>query len=241
MMNEIRSIEITKREITKDGNWGIIRAAASSLAVDTYGTIVWFAPVTWNNRVYQYRIWRDRLQVAMLYKHGMNLWRDDRPIGIVNNFTISGDGRSADTELLVDYRFDLADPFSKEIFGQYERGVYTDFSVGMNRDWIKLAGEEANNFMEEQGRIERGVTILLSPQFMEVSSGVTWGSNPDSSILSASVEADIRKMIGTEKTSHDELIKRIEALELKLSSTETRPSRKSEGLKRFLKKGVSNE
>lgn len=234
-MYEVRSIEITKREITKNGNWGVIRAAASSLAIDTYGTIVWFAPVNWNNRMYQFRVWRNRLQVPMLYKHGLNLWRDDRPIGIVNNFTISGDGKSADTELLVDYRFDLVDPFSKEIFGQYEREVYTDFSVGMERDWIELSGEEANNFLEEQGRPERGVTILLSPQFMEVSSGVTWGSNPDSSILSASVEADIRKMIGTEKTSHDEIIKRIEALEQTLAGAEIRPTRKSEGLKRFLK------
>lgn len=210
-----RSVDVShERTFREEDGWLIIRAPASSLKEDAHKSIVWFAETEYKNRKGQFKFWRGRSEIPMLYDHGFDPIRRRRPIGVIANPQIIGDGRSASTRLDVDYKFDSKDEFAKEIYGQYERKVFTDFSVHMPIDTVTISGKEANTFLEMNGREEKDLDVFLWPEFMEISAGITWGSNPDSSI--AKSLAGVRQILDKEYVSNEklnEILTRLDALE----------------------------
>lgn len=182
----------------KEGVKGVIHAALSSLAVDAYRTITWWSPVKWKDEDYGLSFYLGDDEAPFLFEHGYTMKRERNPLGVIRNFKVEGDGRSAETLLECDFVFAMEDPadsFPKSVFYQYEKGYRKGFSQGFQPTRI-LEEEESNEFLEEQGRPERGVIILLGETLLE-GSAVLFPANKD-----AKIKADQEVLELAERAMH---------------------------------------
>lgn len=223
---------------------GVMIHPISSLGVDSYQTIVWFAEVEWKGDTYKYSTRAGR-PVPVLYEHGGGFFTMDRePLGRSIDIQIKGDGKSADTTLVAKSQFDLEDGRARERFRKHKMGYVNGWSIGFIPGRV-LRDEQADEFLKEQGREERGISVILSPELWEYSS-VLYPANVDTydnksrEILTELVNRTLREM---GNPTHEE----IKELQLKVMELEARIQQpvisQDEPLLPILRdlKGVNNE
>lgn len=163
---------------------GIIRGVTISLlVVDSDNEILWFPKTTWRGTVYEatpFVTFANPPYVPLLWMHGRGQ-RWIQPIGVMlGDWRIIGDGVSPDTRWEIDMQFILEekrlDENAGDIFAQMRDGFLRMNSIGY-RDKAYLTGDEANAFLEENKRPERGVNVSLGIVLGE-DSICTWGANP---------------------------------------------------------------
>jgi hypothetical protein len=162
---------------------GVIEAPLSSLRVDSYNSITWFAPVEWGGKKYELRTYLGDPDAPFLVEHG---FEGGSSIGTVDNFTIEGDAKSADTKLMARFNFDMVDPAAAFRYGKHERKIIKGFSQRFTADRV-LFDDDADEFLKAQGREERGVIVFLGLTILEGSS-VQFPANIDARVRSTLVQ-----------------------------------------------------
>lgn len=226
--NKEANIEVIHRAFVgeireSDDETGIIKHPISSLGIDSHGTIVWFSTVEWKGDTYKLSTRASR-SVPILYEHGGGFFQADYdPLGINKALRTEGDGKSADTLLMATSQFDMKDGRAKERYRKHKEGFISGWSVGF-KPKRELDKDEANEFLEAQGREERDIPVYLAPELWEYSS-VVFPSNTDAYDNSArnALLSDIRASIVENKQEDIEQIKQrltdLEALLVKSGDT----------------------